>query len=115
MLSGQQKRVNFKKNMEIMSNQTKKLRDDGLEEIALTYYADEKPYRKMRLDVKMENFVFRQMMTVKTAKVMIENGLNIEVQVLDADKYFFGLVIMRTHMRLNTNTQVVNIYLALTL
>ena len=91
MLSDQQKRVYFKKNMEIMNNQTKKLRDDGVEEIALTYYADEKSYRKMRLDVKMENFVFRQMMTVEAAKVIIEHGLNIEVQVLDADKYFSWL------------------------
>ena len=91
MLSDQQKRVDFKKNMETMSNQTKKLRDDGVEEIALTYYADEKSYRKMRLDVKMENFVFRQMMTVEAAKVIIEHGLNIEVQVLDADKYFSWL------------------------
>ena len=91
MLSDQQKRVDFKKNMETMGNQTKKLRNDGVEEIALTYYADEKSYRKMRLDVKMENFVFRQMMTVETAKLMIKHGLDIEVQVLDADNYFSWL------------------------
>jgi hypothetical protein len=46
MLSDQQKRVDFKKNMEIMGNQTKKLRNDGVEEIALTYYADESPIGK---------------------------------------------------------------------
>ena len=74
MLSDQQKRVDFKKNMEIMSSQTNKLRDDGVEEIALTYYADEKSYRKMRLDVKVENFVFRQMMTVEADKVIIGHG-----------------------------------------
>lgn len=45
----------------------------------------------MRLDVKMGNFVFRQMMTIETANVMIEHGLNIDVQVLDADKYFSWL------------------------
>jgi hypothetical protein len=88
MLSDEQKRVALKKNMEAMSKQAKKLRADGVEEITLTYYADEESFRKMRLDVETEDFAFRQMMTVETAKLMIKHGLDIEVQVLDADNYF---------------------------
>jgi hypothetical protein len=91
MLSDKQRRLALKKNMETMSKEAKKLRADGVEETTLTYYADEKSFRKMRLDVETENFAFRQMMTVEIAKIMIKYGLNIELQVLDADNYFFWL------------------------
>jgi hypothetical protein len=91
MLSDKQKRVALKKNMEIMSKNAKKLRADGVEEITLTYYADEESFRIMRLDVETKYFFFRQMMTVEIAKVMIKHGLNIELQVLDADNYFSWL------------------------
>ena len=47
-----------------MSKEAKKLRADGVEEITLTYYADEESFRKMRLDVETEDFALRQMMTV---------------------------------------------------
>ena len=77
--------------METMSKEAKKLRADGVEEITLTYYADEESFRRMRLDVETEDFLFRQMMTVEAAKVMIEHGLNMEVQILDADGYFSWL------------------------
>ena len=82
MLSDEQKRVALKKNMEAMSKEAKKLRADGVEGITLTYYADEESFQKMRLDVETEDFAFRQMMTVETAKLMIKHGLDIEVQVL---------------------------------
>jgi hypothetical protein len=91
MLSDRQKRLALKKNMETMSKEAKKLRADGVEEITLTYYADEASFRKMRLDVETEDFLFRKMMTVETAKIMIKRGLNIELQVLDADNYFSWL------------------------
>jgi hypothetical protein len=91
MLSDEQKRVALKKNMEAMSKEAKKLRADGVEGITLTYYADEESFQKMRLDVETEDFAFRQMMTVETAKLMIKHGLDIEVQVLDADNYFSWL------------------------
>jgi hypothetical protein len=90
MLSDEQKRVALNNNMKIMSRDAKKLRADGVEEITLTYYADENSFRKMRLDVETDDFDFRQMMTVKTAKVMLKHGLDVkvQVQVLDADNYF---------------------------
>jgi len=91
MLSDEQKRVALKKNMETMSKEAKKLRADGIEEITLTYYADEESFHKMRLDFETEDFGFRQMMTVETAKVMKEHGLDVKVQVLDADNYFSWL------------------------
>ena len=91
MLSDEQKRVALKKNMEAMSKEAKKLRADGVEGITLTYYVDEESFQKMRLDVETEDFTFRQIMTVETAKLMIKHGLDIEVQVLDADNYFSWL------------------------
>jgi hypothetical protein len=91
MLSDEQKRVALKKNMETMSKDAKKLRADGVEEVTLTYYADEESFRKMRLDVETDDYGFRQMMTAETAKVMIKHGLDIKVQVLDADGYFSWL------------------------
>jgi predicted TIM-barrel enzyme len=91
MLSDEQKRVALKKNMEAMIKEAKKLRAGGVEGITLTYYADEESFQKMRLDVETEDFAFRQMMTVETAKLMIKHGLDIEVQVLDADNYFSWL------------------------
>ena len=69
----------------------------------------------MRLDVETEDFAFRQMMTVETAKVMIKHGLDIEVQVLDADSYFSWLGNHENTYEAHTNTQAVNIYLALML
>jgi predicted TIM-barrel enzyme len=91
MLSDEQKRVALKKNMEAMSKEAKKLRADGVEGITLTYYADEESFQKMRLDVETEDFAFRQMMTVETAKLMIKHGLDVGVQILDADNYFSWL------------------------
>ena len=91
MLSDEQKRIALDNNMKIMSNDAKKLLADGVEEIILTYYADEISFRKMRLDVETDDFDFRQMMTVETAKVMLKHGLDVKVQVLDADNYFSWL------------------------
>jgi hypothetical protein len=91
MLSDEQKRIALDNNMKIMSNDAKKLLADGVEEITLTYYADEISFRKMRLDVETDDFDFRQMMTVETAKVMLKHGLDVKVQVLDADNYFSWL------------------------
>jgi hypothetical protein len=91
MLSDEQKRVALKKSMKTMSKEAKKLRADGVEETTLTYYIDEESFQKMRLDVETDDFGFRQMMTAETAKVMIKHGLDIEVQVLDADSYFAWL------------------------
>jgi hypothetical protein len=91
MLSDEQKRIALNNNMKIMSNDAKKLLADGVEEITLTYYDDEISFRKMRLDVETDDFYFRQMMTVETAKVMLKHGLDVKVQVLDADNYFSWL------------------------
>ena len=91
MLSDEQKRIALDNNMKIMSKDAKKLLADGVEEITLTYYADEISFRKMRLDVETDDFDFRQMMTVETAKVMLKHGLDVKVQVLDADNYFSWL------------------------
>ena len=74
-----------------MGKEAKKHRANGVEGITLTYYADEESFQKMRLEVETEDFAFRQMMTIETAKLMIKHGLDIEVQVLDADKYFSWL------------------------
>ncbi len=83
MLSDEQKRVALKKNMEAMGKEAKKHRANGVEGITLTYYADEESFQKMRLEVETEDFAFRQMMTIETAKLMIKHGLDIEVQVLN--------------------------------
>jgi hypothetical protein len=115
MLSDEQKRVALKKNMEAMSKEAKKLRADGVEGITLTYYADEESFQKMRLDVETEDFAFRQMMTIETAKLMIKHGLDIEVQVLDADNYFSWLGECKNTYEAQRDTQVVNIYLVLML
>lgn len=91
MLPDKQKRVALKKNMNIMSRDAKKLRAEGIEEVTLTYYADEDSFHKMRLYIETDDFDFRQMITVETAKVMMKHGLDIKVQVLDADDYFSWL------------------------
>jgi hypothetical protein len=91
MLSDEQNLVALNNNMKIMSKDAKKLLADGVEEITLTYYADEISFRKMSLDVETDDFDFRQMMTVETAKVMLKHGLDVKVQVLDADNYFSWL------------------------
>ena len=88
MLSEKQKQAALKKNIEQARKEARKLRADGVEEITLTYYADEGSFRAMRLPEQGEDFEFQQSVSAEFARVMLEHGLQLKVQVLDAREYF---------------------------
>ena len=46
MLSDKQKRAALKKNIEHARRMARRLRADGVDEITLTYYADEDPFAR---------------------------------------------------------------------
>jgi hypothetical protein len=88
MLSEKQRRTALKKNIEYARDMARRLRADGVEGITLTHYADGKSFHAMRLPKEGDDFEYRQMVNAETAKIMIEHGLQLEVQVLDAKQYF---------------------------
>ena len=88
MLPEKQRRTALKKNIEYARAMARRLRAEGMEGITLTHFADEKSFHAMRLPEEGDDFEYRQLVNVETAKLMIANGLQLEVQVLDAKEYF---------------------------
>src|SRR5215217_4614688 len=88
MLCGKQRQEALKKNIEHAHNMAHDLRADGVDEITMTYYADEESFRAMKLPEEGGDFAFRQLVASETAKVMLEYGLGLVVQILDAKEYF---------------------------
>src|ERR1700722_13636102 len=64
---------------------------DGVEGITLTYYADEGSFRAMKLPEEGDDFEHRQRSNAEAAKVMLAHGLDLKVQVLNAEEYFAWL------------------------
>ncbi len=91
MLSNKQKRAALKKNIKHARDMARQLRADGVEGITLTHYADEESFRAMKLSEEGDDFEYRQLVNIETAKVMLVHGLQLEVQVLDAKEYFAWL------------------------
>ena len=88
MLSGTQRQEALKKNVEHAHNMARDLCAEDVDEITLTYYADEKSFRAMKLLEEGDDFDFRQLVTAEIAKVMLQYGLRLTVQILDAGEYF---------------------------
>ena len=88
MLSEKQKQAALKKNIERAHNEARNLRADGVEEITLTHYADEESFRAMKLPEQGEDFEFQQLVSAEFARAMLEHGLQLKVQVLNAKEYF---------------------------
>src|SRR3984957_10167231 len=82
MLSDKQRRTALKKNMAHARDMARRLLADGVEEITLTYYADEGSFRAMKLPEEGDDFEHRQ----RSA-----HGLDLKVQVLNAEEYFAWL------------------------
>ena len=91
MLSDKQKRTALKKNIAHAHDMARRLLADGVEEITLTYYADEGSFRAMKLPEEDDDFDYRQRTNVEIAKVMLAHGLDLKVQVLNAEEYFTWL------------------------
>ena len=88
MLSGKRRQEALKKNIEYAHNMAHDLRAEDVDEITLTYYADEESFRAMKLPEEGDDFEFRQLVTTETAKVMLQYGLRLTVQILDVEEYF---------------------------
>jgi hypothetical protein len=88
MLSGKQRQKALKKNIEHAHNMARDLRAEDADDVTLTYYDNEDSFRAMKLPEEGDNFVFRQLATAETAKVMLEHGLRLTVQILNAKEYF---------------------------
>jgi hypothetical protein len=91
MLSDKQRRTALKKNIAHARGMARRLLADGVEEITLTYYADEGSFRAMRLSEEDDDFDYRQRTNAEVAKVMLAHGLDLKVQVLNAEEYFTWL------------------------
>src|SRR3954454_20657653 len=88
MLSEEQKRMALKKNIEYIRENTRRFRDDGGEEVTLTWYADENSFHRMRTSEEGDDYEYRQLIVKEAAKIIISFGLSLKVQILDADNYF---------------------------
>jgi hypothetical protein len=88
MLSGKRRQEALKKNIEHAHNMARDLRAEDVDEITLTYYADEESFRAMKLLEQGDDFEFAQLVIAETAKVMLQYGLRLTVQILDAVEYF---------------------------
>lgn len=88
MLSDKQRQKALKINIEHAHNMARGLCLQGADSVTLTYYADEKSFRAMKLPEEGDDFEFRQLVTAETAKVMLEYDLRLEVQILDPEEYF---------------------------
>ena len=91
MLLDKQRRTALKKNIAQARNMARRLLADGVAEITLTYYADEGSFRAMRLPEEGDDLEFRQRTNAEIAKVMLAHGLDLTVQVLNAEEYFTWL------------------------
>ena len=81
----------LKKNIAHARDMARRLLADGVEGITLTYYADEGSFRAMKLPEEGDDFEHRQRSNAETAKVMLAHGLDLKVQVLNAEEYFAWL------------------------
>ena len=88
MLSDKQRQKALKVNIEHAHNMARGLRAENADDVTLTYYADEESFRAMKLPEEGDDFEFRQLVTAETAKVMLEYGLHLILQILDAKEYF---------------------------
>ena len=91
MLSDKQRQRALKKNSALARKMARRLIADGVEEITLTYYADEGSFHAMRLPEEGTDFEHRQRTNIEVAKVMLAHGLDLKVQVLNAEEYFAWL------------------------
>ena len=91
MLSDKQRQTALKKNRAHARNMARRLIADGVEGITLTYYADEGSFHAMRLPEEGTDFEHRQRTNAEIAKVMLAHGLDLKVQVLNAEEYFAWL------------------------
>ena len=91
MLSDKKRRTALKKNIAHARDMARRLLAEGVEEVTLTYYADEGSFRAMRLPEEGDDFEFRQRTNTEIAKVMLAHGLALKVQVLNAEEYFSWL------------------------
>jgi hypothetical protein len=91
MLSDKHRRTALKKNIAHARDMARRLLADGVEEITLTYCADEGSFRAMRLPEEGDDFEHRQRTNAEIAKVMLAHGLDLKVQVLNAEEYFTWL------------------------
>jgi len=91
MLSDKQKRIALKKNTALARDMARRLLPDGVEEITLTHYADEGSFHAMKLSEEGDDFEHRQRTNTELAKVMLAHGLDLKVQVLNAEEYFAWL------------------------
>src|SRR3954469_13886661 len=88
MLSGKQRQKALKINIEHAHNMARDLRAEDVDDVTLTYYDNEEFFRAMKLPEEGDDFGFRQLVTAETAKVMLEHGLRLTVQILNAKEYF---------------------------
>ena len=88
MLSDDQRQKALKINIDYAHNMARDLCAKGVDRVTLTCYADENSFRAMKLPEEGDDFEFRQLVTTETAKVMLEYGLRLEAQILDAKEYF---------------------------
>ncbi|WP_207461750.1 hypothetical protein [Azospirillum sp. SYSU D00513] len=91
MLSEEQRRRALEKNLEVIEAEARQLLAEEYDYVTLTYYADEESFHRMRLKEESDDFDFRQLVTVEGAKVFLSHGLDVHVQILDADTYFAWL------------------------
>src|SRR3954468_16543619 len=91
MLSDKKKRTALRKNIALARKMARRLLADGVEEITLTHYADEGSFRAMKLPEEGDDFEHRQRTNAELAKVMLAHGLNLKVQILNAEEYFTWL------------------------
>jgi len=91
MLSDKKRQTALKKSRTLARNMARRLIAEGVEEITLTYYADEGSFHAMRLPEEGTDFEHRQRTNAEIAKVMLAHGLNLKVQVLNAEEYFAWL------------------------
>jgi hypothetical protein len=91
MLSDKQRRTALKENVALARDMARRLLADGVEEITPTHYADEGSFRAMKLSEEGDGFEHRQRTNAELAKVMLAHGLDLKVQVLNAEEYFAWL------------------------
>ena len=91
MLSDKQRRTALRKNIAHARDMARRMLADGVEEVTLTFYADEGSFRAMKLPEEGNDFEHRQRSNAEIAKVMLAHGLDLKVQVLNAEEYFAWL------------------------
>jgi hypothetical protein len=91
MLSDKQRRTALKKNIAHARTMARRMRADGVEGITLTFYADEGSFNAMKLPEEANDFQYRQRTNAEIAKVILAHGLDLQVQVLNAEEYFAWL------------------------